>query len=89
MRIKPGFMMRPMGEECVVVALGDAADSFHGMVRLNGTAGFLWGKMEELGDFDVAQLADALVAQYGIDAAQAAQDAGDLVSTLRGAGVLE
>lgn len=47
MKIKPGFILRRMGDECVAVAVGEAGKSFNGMIRLNAAGGFLWDQLKE------------------------------------------
>lgn len=89
MRIKDGFVMRQVGGDNVVVPLGPATESFHGMVRLNDTGAFLWGRLEELGETDEAALAEALATQYGVDAERAAHDVHAFAKTLLDAGVFE
>lgn len=89
MRIKDGFVMRQVGGDNVVVPLGPAAEGFHGMVRLNDTGALLWKRLEELGEADEDALAEALVAQYDVDAEQAAHDVSAFAKTLIDAGVFE
>lgn len=89
MKIKEGFVLRPVGGDNVVVPLGAAAESFHGMVRLNDTGAFLWKRLQELGEASEDELADALVSEYGIDKARATSDVHDFAQTLLSAGVFE
>ncbi|MCD7822996.1 MAG: PqqD family protein [Oscillospiraceae bacterium] len=42
MKIKDGFIIRKVAGKYVVVATGEASKSFHGMVKLNGTAKTIW-----------------------------------------------
>ncbi len=47
MKIKKGFLLRKMANEYMVIAVGSAADSFNGMIRLNDTGVFYWKLMEK------------------------------------------
>lgn len=89
MRIKQGFVMRKVGDDNVVVPLGEAGAAFQGMVRLNDTGAFLWKRLQELGSASEDTLADALVAEYGIDKPRATTDVHDFSQTLLSAGVFE
>ncbi len=42
MQIKRGFILREVGEEHIVVPVGEASKNFHGMVKLNDVGAFLW-----------------------------------------------
>ena len=42
MKIKNGFILRNVSDAYVVVAVGEAAKDFNGMITLNETGAFLW-----------------------------------------------
>ncbi|MBR1867256.1 MAG: PqqD family protein [Clostridia bacterium] len=42
MKVKSGFVVRAVGDEHIAVPVGDRAKEFHGMIKLNETAEFLW-----------------------------------------------
>ena len=46
MKIKKGFIVREVGGEDIAVPVGDMAKEFHGMIKLNETASFLWNFFE-------------------------------------------
>jgi Coenzyme PQQ synthesis protein D (PqqD) len=69
-------------EETVVLDLdGDR------YTRLNGSAGLLWEELAE--PRSGAELADRLVAEYGIDSDRARADVEGLLAKLRDGGLLE
>ena len=37
MKIKNGFVLRDVGGQAVVIAVGEASKTFHGMINLNAT----------------------------------------------------
>ena len=42
MKIRNGFMLRKVGGQNVVVAVGAASRDFNGIIKLNETGAFLW-----------------------------------------------
>ena len=65
MKIKDGFLLRKVGGQNVVVALGEASRDFNGMIRLNDTGVFLWQQLQQ--DVTEEQLLACLL--YTSDAA--------------------
>ena len=76
MKIKSGFVVRKVGDDFVVVPVGEMCKQFHGMINLNETGAMLWNffsqehTLEEgvdmlLGEFDVErELAQADVEKF-------------------------
>ncbi len=73
MKIKPGFMLRQLGENYVVVALGPAAEEFKGIIRLNPAGAFLWKRLGGAGASE-DELVAALLGEYDVDEAAARAD---------------
>ena len=40
LKTKKGFLLRKLGTEYMVVAIGEASRSFNGMIRMNETGAF-------------------------------------------------
>ncbi len=87
MKINDNFLLREVAGNPVVMPVGDAAERFNGMIKLNETASYLWKKLAE--DTTEEALLDAMTADYDIDRAQALADIQGFVKTLRDAGILE
>lgn len=87
MKIKKGFMLRKVGKQNVVVALGKASLSFNGIIKLNDTGAFLWGQLSE--DKTQDALVNALLTEYDVTPEKAAQDVAQFVETLQKAALLE
>lgn len=86
MKIKDGFILRKVGGQNVVVALGQASRSFNGIIRLNETGRFLW---EQLSDEKTKeQLCSALLSEYDVTEGQARQDVSEFIDTLEKAALL-
>lgn len=86
MKIKNGFILRKVGGQNVVVAVGKASLEFNGIIRLNDTGKFLWEQMK--GDITEEQLLDAMLAAYDIDRETAEKDISAFIDKLKGADLL-
>ena len=65
MKIKDGFVVRDIMGQCVVVATGEASESFSGMIKLNDTGKDIWegvaaGKSED-------EIVDFIVNEYDVE----------------------
>ncbi|MBQ9946949.1 MAG: PqqD family protein [Oscillospiraceae bacterium] len=87
MKIKNGFMLRKVGTQNVVVAVGEASRSFNGLIRLNDSGCFLWEKLQS--DTTEQQLLTEMLAEYDTDEATAKADIARFISALKGADLLE
>ena len=87
MKIKKGFLMREVAGENVVIAVGEAAMQFKGMIRLNPTGAFLWKLLES--DTDEETMINAMLDTYETDRETAKRDIGAFVSSVRAAGLLD
>ncbi len=89
MKIKNGFVIEEVGGSYLAVAVGDSAESFNGMVRLNGTGAFFWNLMKDK-DITCDELVDEVLKVYeGVTREQVTADALAFVAKLRDAGILE
>ncbi len=87
MKIKKGFLMREVAGENVVIAVGEAAIQFKGMIRLNPTGAFLWKLLET--DTDEAAMVDAMLDAYETDKETAEKDIRAFIDAIRTAGLLD
>ena len=87
MKINKGFLMREVAGENVVIAVGEAAKSFKGMIRLNPTGAFLWKLLEK--DTDEAAMLSAMLDAYETDKETAENDIRAFVGSIRAAGLLD
>ena len=81
MRIKEGFVLRTVKDDHVVIGEGLAQVNYNKMLTLNASAAYLWEQVDGR-DFTPGELADLLVARYGIAREQALQDADRWVGRL-------
>lgn len=86
MKIKKGFILREVGGQNVVVAVGAASRSFSGIIRLNETGKLLWEQLAA--DKTEDELCAALISEYDISEEQAHSDVSAFVQKLKEAGLL-
>lgn len=87
MKIRNGFMLRKVGAQNVVVAVGEASRSFNGIIRLNDSGRYLWEKLQK--DTTPEQLLSDMLSDYDTDEATAKADIQRFVASLEKAGLLE
>lgn len=88
MRTKKDLVLRPLGDQFILVAEGNAVVDFTQMVSMNASAAYLWEEVEGK-DFDLAMLADLLVEGYGITKEQAEHDAAVVLDDWKRIGIVE
>lgn len=85
-KIKQGFILRNVGGQNVVVAIGAASRSFSGIIRLNETGRFLWEQLST--DKTEDELCTALLSEYELSSEQAHADVSAFVQKLKEAQLL-
>lgn len=80
MKIKKGFIVRKVGDENIVVPVGEMSKEFHGMIKLNDSGCFLWNFFTQ--DHTAKEAGEALVQEYEIDLETAVRDAESFVKVL-------
>ncbi|MBR3778507.1 MAG: PqqD family protein [Clostridia bacterium] len=87
MKIKEGFLLRQVGGNNVVVPVGAQAVDFRCIITLNEVGAFLWQKLAV--DCTVADLVEALLAEYDVTADIATADVERFVANLREKNLLD
>lgn len=87
MKIKDGFLLRQVGGNNVVVPVGAQAVDFRCIITLNEVGAFLWQKLTV--DCTVADLVEALLAEYDVTADIATADVERFVASLREKNLLD
>lgn len=75
MKVVPGFALRQLGNEYLLIAESVDLVNFNAMITLNETAAYLWRNVAELEEFDAQTLTDLLLAEYEVTPEIAKQDA--------------
>jgi len=82
MKFKDGYKVRSMAGENVVIMQGTAGSDMTRIISLNDSSLLLWNELQGK-EFEVADVANTLVENYGIDLATADRDAKAWVEKLQ------
>ena len=88
MKIKKGFVIEKVGASYIAVAVGDAAKSFSGLVRMNESGAFMWNLIKDA-DLTKEELVKALATEYDAPREVLEKDANLFVEKLESAGIIE
>lgn len=86
-KIKEGFVMRRVAGQAVVIAVGKASETFHGMINLNDSGSCIWEGIEA--GLDAEAIADKIVREFDIDHQTALRDTQEMLEQMRVQGILE
>ncbi len=88
MKIKDGFVLREMCGENIVAAEGIENINFNKLISLNESAAYLWREL--IGkEFTTEEMAELLIARYGIDKELAMTDSANLCEAWKNAGIAD
>lgn len=87
MKIKEGFVLREIAGKAVVIAVGEASRTFHGMINLNSVGKEIWQGVAE--GLDEDEIAQRLTEIYEVDLETAKADTHRLILKMDETGVLE
>ena len=88
MKIKDGFVLREMCGENIVAAEGIENINFNKLISLNESAAYLWREL--IGkEFTTEEMAELLIARYGIDKELAMTDSANLCEAWKKAGIAD
>ena len=84
MKVKKGYILRQLVTEWMVVTVGDAAEEFNGMLRLNAAGAMLWKRLEK--GATRQELVQALMDEYqGLDENTATNDVNSFLEKIKSA----
>ena len=86
MKIKDGYVLRQVAGNSIVIAVGDEALNFNGIITINGAGTFLWEKL--INGVDKDTLLRAMLSEYDIDEATASADIDEFLLKLKNADLL-
>lgn len=88
MKIKDGFVLRKVCGENIVTGEGLEHINFNKLINFNNSAAFLWNEL--IGkEFTAEEMAELLIARYGIDKELAMKDSISLSKAWLDAGIAE
>ena len=88
MKIKEGFILREMCGENIVSAEGLEHINFNKLISLNESAAYLWKELCGK-EYSTEEMAELLIARYGIDKELALKDSAALCEAWIKAGIAE
>ena len=86
MRVKDGFISHNIGDEYMVVATGDAAENFNGIIRGNETLVYIFELLK--GDTTEEEIVEAMCERYDAPKDIIAKDVAVVIQKIREAGFL-
>ena len=87
MKIKSGFVVRPVAGQHMVVALGEASKSFNGIIKLNESARLIWDMLAVGAERE--EIVDRMAEEYDVERAVLARDCDAFIRSLEENGILE
>ena len=81
MKIKDNLLLKKMGNEYVVVPVGQGVVDFKVMITLNETGAFLWNTLKDGADFE--GLVESLTNEYNVSKEEAGKDVQDFIDVLK------
>lgn len=87
MKIKDGFILRQVAGSYLVISVGGESVDFNGMITVNETGAFLWEKLTA--GATEAELLDAMLAEYEVDAETAKADVSEFIKLLEDNNLIE
>lgn len=87
MIIKPGFVIKQVGGQEIVIAVGKAAEKFNGYITLNGSGKLLWNALSKGATKD--ELVSLMLATYDVERQVAEEDVDRFVTKLISADIID
>jgi hypothetical protein len=88
MKAKPGFNLRNVCGEQIIVAEGKENIDFSNIISMNESASYLWKKVQQLESFTPEDLAKFLLEEYEVSEETALQDAQTVAAQWMQAGIV-
>ena len=89
MKAKPGFNLRNVCGEQIIVAEGKENIDFSNIISMNESSAYLWKEVQQLESFTHEDRANLLLEQYEVVEDTAYTDAKQLAEQWRQAGIVE
>lgn len=86
MKTNKNFILRNIAGDNILVATGEAAQSFNGMITMNEVASFIWSNIDECGS--VEKLIQRVLDEFDVNEEKARQDVEYFTSDLIKMGII-
>ena len=87
MKAKPGFVLRNVVDEYILMPTGENIGKFNGTVLLNSVSAFVWEKLQN--SLTREELLQEILNEFEVEKAVASADLDTLLETLKGYDVIE
>ena len=87
MKIKSDFILRDMGDMTIVVAVGESAGKFNGVINLNETAVFMWKELSKGCTRD--ELVERVLKEYDAPREIVERDVDNIIAKLKKENILD
>lgn len=87
MKLRKGFVVSPIADEYVLVPTGPATKEFHGLMRLNETAGFIVLQLQQ--DTSSSAIVDVMLEEYEVERQVAEKHVAEIIAKLRSINAIE
>lgn len=87
MKIKSDFILRDMGDMSIVVAVGESAQKFNGVINLNETAIFMWKELSKGCTRDA--LVESVLKEYDATRDVVERDVDNIIAKLKKENILD
>ena len=88
MKAKPGFNLRDVCGEQIIVAEGKENIDFSNIISMNESSAYLWREVQKLDNFTVEDMAKLLLDVYEVDEKTALRDSQTLAAQWLKAGII-
>lgn len=89
MKAKPGFNIRNVCGQDLIVAEGEENIDFSNIISMNETSSYLWTKVQKMDSFTVDDMVNLLLQEYEVDRATALSDCSLLAAQWNKAGIID
>ena len=86
MKTNKNFILRNIAGDNILVATGEAAQSFNGMITMNEVASFIWSNIDEC--VSVGKLIQRVLDEFDVNEEKARQDVEYFTSDLIKMGII-
>ena len=87
MKRKDEFVKKELAGQSIIVAVGEASKTFHGMIQLNSSGAFIWELLQN--DLNESAVVDAMLEEYDVERELAEKDVRAFLNILLEAGAIE
>ncbi len=87
MKLKNKYVLRTVADKTVAIAVENAGEQTEGVITLNETGAFIFGKLNE--GANVTEIAESFFKEYDVSKAEAEKAVATFMENLKASGLLE